>query len=97
MAIHILTGHAALKYHPSKLNCIVKPTCPLCEAEDKTVSHFLGQCPMLRKLRVEFIDTYYTTASNIVDIHSLRQTIRYANKSLQVKADRTNQLEPVTS
>ena len=89
MASKILTGHAALNYHLSKLNRTINPTCPLCEAEDETVSHFLGQCPMLGKLRVELFDTYYTTASDIVDRHSLRQIINYAN--------RTNRLEPITS
>ena len=89
IASQILTGHAAINYHLSKLNFTINSTCPLYEAEDETVSHFLGQCPMLEKLRAELLDTYYTTASDIVDRHSLRQVINYAN--------RTKRLELITS
>ena len=60
-ATQILTGHACLNYHLSKLNRSVQPLCPLCEAEYDTVPHLLAQCPMLWQLRVEFFDTHYTT------------------------------------
>ena len=35
-ATQILTGHACLNYHLSKLNRSVQPLCPLCEAEYDT-------------------------------------------------------------
>ena len=46
-ATQILTGHACLNYHLSKLNRSVQPLCPLCEAEYDTVPHLLAKCPML--------------------------------------------------
>ena len=80
---HLLTGHVALNYHLSKLSRNINPTCPLCEAEDETVSHVFGQ------LRAELFYTYYSMASDIVDRHSLRQIPKYTN--------RTKPLEHVTS
>ena len=71
-ATQILTGHACLNYHLSKLNRSVQPLCPLCEAEYDTVPHLLAQCPMLWQLRVEFFDTHYTTVTDIVDRYNLR-------------------------
>ena len=84
-ATQILTGHACLNYHLSKLNRSVQPLCPLCEAEYDTVPHLLAQCPMLWQLRVEFFDTHYTTVTDIVDRYNLRRIIGYVN--------RTNRLE----
>ena len=39
----ILTGHAALNYNLSRVNRAVERICQLCEAEEETVSHLLGQ------------------------------------------------------
>ena len=47
-ATQILTGHAHLNYHLSKLNRSVEPLFPLCEAEYDTVPHLLAQCPRHR-------------------------------------------------
>ena len=88
VATQILTGHAALNYHLSKLDRNVHPTCPLCQAEDETVPHFLGQCPIIGNIRYDLFDTYYTTASDIVNRYSLKQIVKYAN--------RTKRLEPRT-
>ena len=88
MATQILTGHAALNYHLSKVNRIVEPICPLCEVEleEETLSHLLGQCPMLGKLRAELFDTYYTTATDIVDYrYNLRQIISFVYKSKRLE------------
>ena len=82
-ATQILTGHACLNYHLSKLNRSVQPLCPLCEAEYDTVPHLLAKCPMLWQLRVEYFDTHYTT--DIMDRYNLRRIIGYVN--------RTNRLE----
>ena len=81
VATQLLTGHAALNYHLSKVNRTVNPICPLCEAEEESVSHLLGQCPMLGKLRAEYFDTYYTTASDIVDRYNLRRIISYVHRT----------------
>ena len=75
VATQILTVHVTLNYHLSKLYHTVEPICPLCKTKEETVSHFLGQCPMRRKLRTEFFDTYYTTATDIIDRCNFRQII----------------------
>ena len=84
MATQILTGHAALNYHLSKVNRNVEPICPLCKAKEETVFHLLGQCPMLGKLRAELSDTY-TTATDIVDRYSLRQIISFVHKTKRLE------------
>ena len=84
-ATQILTGHACLNYHHSKLNRSVQPLCPLCEAEYDTVPHLLAKCPMLWQLRVEYFATHNTTVTDIVDRYNLRMIIGYVN--------RTNRLE----
>ena len=84
-ATQILTGHARLNYHHSKLNRSVQPLCPLCEAEYDTVPHLLAKCPTIWQLRVEYFDTHYTTVTEIVDIYNMGRIIGYVN--------RTNRLE----
>ena len=90
VATQILTGHAALNHHLSRVNRTVQPICPLCEAEEETVSHLLGQCPMLGKLRAEFFDTYYTTASDIVDRYNLRKIISYVHRTKRLEPSHVN-------
>ena len=72
VATQILTGHVCLNYHLSKLNRTVQPLCPLCKAEYDTVPHFNVQCFGTWQLRVEFIDTHYSTVTDIVDRHNLK-------------------------
>ena len=62
-----LKSCTALNYHLSKYIHTVKPICPLCKAEEKTVSHLLGLSTMLAELRAEFFDTYYATVTDIID------------------------------
>ena len=62
-----------LNYHLSKVNRTVKPICPLCEEEN--VSHLLGQ----------LFDTYYTTATDIIDRYNLRQIRSFVHKSKQLE------------
>ena len=81
MATQILTGHAGLNYHLSKLVRNIDPLCPLCKAENETVTHLLGQCPMLWQLRVEYFDAHYTTAKDIVDRYTLRQIIKFVRRT----------------
>ena len=80
-ATQILTGHACLNYHLSKLNLSVQALCPLCEVEYDTVPHLLAQCPMLWQLRVEYFDSHFTTVTDIVDRYNLRRIIGYVNRT----------------
>ena len=81
MATQILTGHAGLNYHLSKLVRNIDSLCHLCKAENDTVTHLLGQCPMLWQLRVEYFDAHYTTAKDIVDRYTLRQIIKFVRRT----------------
>ena len=87
VATQLLTGHAALNYHLRKLNPAVNTTCPLCECEDETVSHFLGKCPALGRTRAEYFDTYYCTGTDIFDKHKLSRIVSYAHQ--------TSRLDPI--
>ena len=78
-ATQMLTDHACLNYHLSKINC------SLFMAEDDTVHHLLALCPELWQRRVEYFDTPYTTVMDVVDKYNLKRIIGYVN--------RTNRLE----
>ena len=80
-AVQLITGHAGLNYHLYKMKLINTKTCPLCENADETVSHFLGQCPALSRLRGEIFNTYYASISDIFENYSIAKIIKYANKS----------------
>ena len=54
--VALTTGHNALKRHlficadPDDLEA-APPTCDLCEEDDQTSAHYLGECPALAQLR----------------------------------------------
>ena len=81
VATQLLTGHTVLNYHLKKLNPAVPATCPLCESEDETVSHFLGKCPSLGSIRAEYFDTYYCAGTDIVDRFKLNRIVSYAHRT----------------
>ena len=81
VATQLLTGHAALNYHLKKVNPTVSTTCPLCQAEDETVSHFLGGCPSLGSIRAEYFDTYLCTATEVFDRYSISKIVSYAHRT----------------
>ena len=80
-AVQLITGHAGLNYHLHKMTLSDTKICPLCESADETVSHFLGQCPALARLRGEIFNTYYASISDIFENHSIAEIIKYAHKS----------------
>ena len=86
VATQLLTGHAALNCHLKKLNPAVQSTCPLCESEEETVSHFLGKCPSLGSIRAEYFGTYFCTGTDIFDRFKISRIVSYAH--------RTGRLEP---
>ena len=86
VATQLLTGHAALNYHLKKLNPAVSTTCPLCQSEEETVSHFLGMCPTLGSIRAEYFGTYYCSGTDIFDKFRISRIVSYAHM--------TGRLEP---
>ena len=88
VAIQLLAGHAALNNHLHKVNHSVPTTCQLCQADDETVSHIFRQCSArpLSRVRIEYLGTYYCSATDIFDSFSFRRIFSYAH--------RTKRLEP---
>jgi ribonuclease HI len=84
-ATQILTGHACLNYHLSKINRDIAPTCSLCQEENETVEHVLAKCPKLWELRVEFFDSHFTTVRDIVDRHTLSHIVNFLHRTGQLK------------
>ena len=84
-ATQILTGHACLNYHLSKLNREIAPKCSLCQEENETVEHVLAKCPLLWELRVEFFGVHFTTASDIVNRHTLSHIVNFLHRTGQLK------------
>ncbi len=81
LATQILTGHSWLNSHLSKLVSNIQPLCPRCDAENETVSHLLGQCPLHWQLRVQYFDAHHASAKDIVDRYSLNHIINYVIKT----------------
>ena len=95
IAIQLITGHAALNYHLHKMRLVDSSLCPLCEYDEETVGHFVGQCPALAGHRGRFFNTYYASLSEIFENHSIDVIVKYANstKRLIIK-DNDPQQEP---
>ena len=80
LATHFLTGHAALNYHLNKFKPLTIPkTCPHCEMEDETVTHFMGRCPKWSAQRGAYFNTFYTNISEIADNNTLNEIVNYIN------------------
>ena len=81
-ATQFLTGHAALNYHlhkykPEKISA----TCPHCLAEEETVNHFMGKCPKWAAQRSALFNSFYLSATDIVDSFSLSTIIKFINST----------------
>jgi ribonuclease HI len=80
IATQILTGHASVNYHLHKYKPrITKTTCPLCNYEDETISHFIGKCPKWFEHRGRYFNTFYASISEIQDTFNLTNIVNYAS------------------
>ncbi|HIF39375.1 MAG TPA: hypothetical protein EYQ69_09405 [Gemmatimonadetes bacterium] len=87
-ATQFLTGHAALNYHLNKYKPDkISPTCPHCLAEEETVGHFMGQCPKWSAQRSALFDSFYLSASDIVDNFTLTEILHYINDTRRLADD----------
>ena len=88
VATQILTGHTDINYHLRKLN---KDICSLCQEENKTVEHVLARCPLLWELRVEILDSYATTITDILERHDISRLVKFMIRSGTLKSpEKTN-------
>ena len=92
-ATQFLTGHAALNYHLNKFKPDkISPTCPHCLAEDETVGHFIGRCPKWSAQRSALFDSFYLSASDIVDGYTLTEILHFINDTRRL-ADNHSQTQ----
>ena len=55
LMVQMLTGHNFLRRHESLVNPGTSPTCRLCREEAESAWHLIGECPMLRTKRWEYL------------------------------------------
>ena len=53
--VQMITGHNRLNRHQSLMEPGISPTCRLCREEDESSWHLIGECPMLRTKRWEYL------------------------------------------
>ena len=92
-AVQLITGQAGLYYHLHKINQVSTKTCPKCDMEDETVSHFLGQCSFYAATRAEVFNDYYISMTYIYERHSILQIVKYANKTGRLRFDTTESIQ----
>ena len=80
-AVQLITGHAALNKYLHKIKKVDTDICPNCEYEKETVNHFLGQCPAFAQQRGEIFNSFYLSASDIFENHSILKIVKYAAKT----------------
>ena len=55
LMVQMITGHNFLNRHQSLINSDTSPTCRLCKEDDESAWHLIGECPMLRGKRWEYL------------------------------------------
>ena len=80
-AVQLITGHAALNKYLHKIKKVDTDICPNCGYEVETVNHFLGQCPAFAQQRGEIFNSFYLSASDIFENHSILKIVKYAAKT----------------
>ena len=55
LMVHMLTSHNFLRRQESLVNPGTSPTCRLCREEAESAWHLIGECPMLRTKRWEYL------------------------------------------
>ena len=55
LMVQIITGHNFLNRHQSLINPDTSPTCRLCKEDVESAWHLIGECPMLRGKRWEYL------------------------------------------
>ena len=59
LMVQMITGHNFLNRHESLVNPGTDPTCRLCREEDECAWHLIGECPMLRAKRWEYLGQHF--------------------------------------
>jgi len=56
--VGLITGHADLNRHLTVIKVKSDPLCPLCQEEEETSLHFLGNCSATMRTRFELLGSY---------------------------------------
>ena len=77
-AVHLITGHCGLNKHLHTIRKSSTSACPMCGDEEKTVSHFLGQCPAIAQIRGQYFQDYYLSVNDILDNQHITTIVKFA-------------------
>ena len=79
-ATQFLTGHAALNYHLNKYKPhLISKNCPHCFADVENIGHYVGQCPKWSAYRSALFESFYLSATDIVDKFDLSTILNFIN------------------
>ena len=59
LLVQLLTGHNRLRYHSSKIDPSLDPTCRKCREEAESTWHVLGDCPSLMSWRLQSFNCHF--------------------------------------
>ena len=59
LMVQAITGHCWLRRHQSLISSDVDPVCRLCNEEEETPWHLIGECPALWQARTEIFFTHF--------------------------------------
>ena len=80
-ALQLINGHIGLNKHLYNMNITNTTTCPACDYETETVTHFIGQCPAYSQIRADYFHTYHSNTDDIFNKQSLTRIVGYALKT----------------
>ena len=90
-AVHLITGHAGLNSHLFKMTLADTNICPLCESDEETVGHFLGQCPALARIRGEHFNCYYASMTDIFENFDILKIVSYAKHTKRLDYEKKDE------
>ena len=61
------------------------PNCPNCTDIEKTVAHFIGQCPVYPRVRGDTLGTYNNSINDIMNNNNIDLIINFALKTLYTR------------
>ena len=86
--VQLVTGRAGVNHTLHMMELTDTKECPKCGNEDETISHFLGQCPMYARIRVEKFGEYYMSMTDIFSNFSIKKIAAYARLTKRLEYNR---------
>ena len=86
--VQLVTGRAGVNHTLHMMELTDTKDCPNCGNEDETISHFLGQCPMYARIRVEKFGEYYMSMTDIFSNFSIKKIAAYVRLTKRLEYNR---------